>query len=78
MPRGRHWGSFDHVFEFDRGRIIANRGIADYPSEKPVNVLDETKPSNADLSLLDAGGNERRTHVVAQLPLMTVGLCAWQ
>ncbi|GFV53804.1 hypothetical protein TNCV_1592271 [Trichonephila clavipes] len=25
MPCGRHRASFDHVSEFDRGRIVANR-----------------------------------------------------
>ncbi|GFX91793.1 uncharacterized protein TNCV_3529921 [Trichonephila clavipes] len=59
MPRGRHRASFNQVFEFDRGRIVAYRDCGLSFREKLVNLLDETKHlCDVDLSSMDAGGND--------------------
>ncbi|GFT58842.1 hypothetical protein TNCV_184971 [Trichonephila clavipes] len=43
MSRRKQRTAFDHVSEFDRGRIMAYRDTVDYLSGKPVVLLDETK-----------------------------------
>ncbi|GFU31746.1 hypothetical protein TNCV_1176221 [Trichonephila clavipes] len=41
--RRKQRSAFNQIFEFDRGRIVTYRDIADYLSGKSVVVLDETK-----------------------------------
>ncbi|GFX47753.1 transposable element Tcb1 transposase [Trichonephila clavipes] len=55
-------------------------GLRSSPSEKSVNVLDETSNCDGDLSSLNEGGNDgaNHTHFVAALTEMTGGLCAWK
>ncbi|GFV38397.1 transposable element Tcb1 transposase [Trichonephila clavipes] len=67
MPRGRHRASFDQVFEFDRGRIVAYRGS--------VNVLDEVKQCDVDLYSLDAGGNDRPMGPIAPISYLRHQWC---
>ncbi|GFT59150.1 hypothetical protein TNCV_1543031 [Trichonephila clavipes] len=84
MSCEKHRASFGQVFVFDRGRIVACRiaCILDYPSEKLVSVLDETK--QIPCGSVIAGCRKKqgtkgadRTNLVAPLPMMTGGLCAW-
>ncbi|GFW98701.1 uncharacterized protein TNCV_2758771 [Trichonephila clavipes] len=43
MSRRKQRSAFDHVSEFERGRIVTYRDIADYLSGKSVVMLDEIK-----------------------------------
>ncbi|GFU20930.1 hypothetical protein TNCV_3005041 [Trichonephila clavipes] len=76
MSHGRHRASFDQVYEFYRGRIVAYKDC----ELSFVNVLDETTQlCDAVLASMDAGKNDGadRTHLVALLPMMADGLCTW-
>ncbi|GFX19782.1 transposable element Tc1 transposase [Trichonephila clavipes] len=78
MPRGRHRASFDQVFEFDRGRIVACRDcglsfreICQRVGRNQANMMRMCHHWMQE-EMMDR--RDDRTHLVTPLPVMTGGL----